>query len=233
MLKGAIAQYGYPLLVLLLGSALVLTALPRVKASFNYLPVDSAINELNNRKNLDSQKVEVLIARAQQSLAVYDHPRYWADLSRLLLVQAEQTSGFNLKRHSLIIQAQYYIEQSLVRSPANSLLWFQYAKLDVLLNAVSDQTVKALNLSIMTGPYELGHLLPRLQLCLSLLSKFDKKDYSLLQSQILIAWEKSPKLFIQKIALQNHNMDKIRFLLQDKSPDVLAVMETEIEKTHP
>jgi hypothetical protein len=48
----------------------------------------------------------------------------------------------------------------------------------------------------------------------------------------LIAWEKAPDKFIKDIALENNNMDKIRFLLHDKSPDVLAVMETKIEKTH-
>ena len=230
MQKREIANYGYAVLVLLLGIVLLLTAWPRVIGSINHLPVELAINDLNNQKDLDAQKVDNLITTAQQSIALYDHPRYWADLSRLLLFQAEKTTSLEL-RQSLLKQSQYSIEQSLARSPANSFLWFQLARLDVLLNSVSDKTVKALNLSIMTGPYELGHLLPRLQLCLGLLYKFDVKDHFLLQSQILIAWQKAPALF-KEVAIKNNNMNKIRFLLQNKSADVLAVMETKIEKAH-
>jgi len=231
MEKNKFVDYCYPVLVLLLGIALFLTALPRVRAALNHLPVTSAITELNKRKDLDLKKIDLLIATAQQSIALSDEPRYWADLSRLLFFQAEKANNLNFKRQSLK-QARDSVEQSLVRSPANSLLWFQLAKLDFLLNTVSDKTVKALNLSIMTGPYELSHLLPRLQLCLSAFSKFDPKDRFLLPPQILIAWQKAPKVFIREIALKNGNMFKIRFLLHDKSPDDLAVMETEIEKTH-
>lgn len=227
-----IASSGYPLLVLILGMLLLSAALPRVKASLNHLPVDLAISELNNKRDLDAQKVESLMSTALQSIAFSDQPRYWADLSRLLFFQAQKNSPSPAKHQSLLKQAQYSIEQSLTRSPANSLLWFQLAQLHVLLNSVSDKTIKALNLSILTGPYELGYLVPRLQLCLGLLSKFDSKDYFLLQSQILIAWQKDPRLFIKEIALKNNNMIKIRFLLQNKSADVLTAMETEIEKPH-
>lgn len=232
MQKREIANYGYALLVLSLGMGLFLTALPRVRASLNHLPVDVAISDLNNQKDLDAEKVASLITITQQSIALSDQPRYWADLSALLFFQAEKTKLSNLKRQALLKQAQYSIEQSLAGSPANSLLWFQLARLDILLNTVSDKTVKALNLSIMTGPYELGHLLPRLQLCLGLLDKFDVKDHFLLQSQILTAWQTAPKLFIKQIALKNDNMQKIRFLLQNNSADALAMMETEIEKAH-
>jgi hypothetical protein len=231
MQKTEIVHYGYLLVVLSLGIVLLCTALPRVRASLNHLPVDLAISELDSRKELDVKKVALLVATAQQSIALYDYPRYWADLSRLLFFQAAKTDS-QLKQQALLKQTRYSIEQSLARSPANSWLWFQLARLDRLLNTVSDKTSKALNLSIMTGPYELGHLLPRLQLCLELLSHFAVKDHFLLQSQILIAWQKAPQLFIKDIAIKNDNMNKIRFLLQNKSPDILAAMETEIEKTH-
>ncbi len=227
-----IANYGYPVLVLVLGMLLLSAALPRLKASLNHLPVDLAINELNSGKDLDFQKADTLRKTALQSIALSDQPRYWADLSRLLFFQAQKTASLSLKRQSLLKQTQYSIEQSLTASPANSLLWLQLAQLHVSLNSVSDKTINALTLSILTGPYELGHLLPRLQLCLALLSKFDTKDYFLLQSQILIAWQKAPTLFIKEVALKNNNMTKIRFLLQNKSADVLAAMETEIEKPH-
>lgn len=232
MQKNNIANFCSAFLVLAFGAVLFLTALPHVRASFNHLPVDAAINELNNQKDLDAQRIDSLIAIAQQSIVLSDQPRYWADLSRLLFFQAETTKPLSLKQRSLLKQSRYSIEQSLARSPANSLLWFQLAKLDILLNTVSDKTFKALNLSMITGPYELGHLLPRLQLCLWLFSKFDVKDHFLLRSQILIAWQKAPQLFIKEIALKNNNMRKIRFLLQNQSADVLAMMETEIEKTH-
>lgn len=231
MQKREFANYGYAILILSLGMVLMLTAWPRLRASLNHLPVDLAISELDSRKDLDAKKIDVLITTLQQSIVLSDHPRYWADLSRLLFFQAEKTTSLKL-RQSLLKQSQYSIEQSLARSPANSLLWFQLARLDVLLNTVSNQTVKALNLSIMTGPYEFGHLLPRLQLCLELLYKFDLKEHFLLQSQILIAWQRAPKLFIKEVAIKNDNMNKIRFLLQNNSADILAVMETEIEKAH-
>lgn len=227
-----IANSGYPLLVLVLGMLLLSAAFPRLKASLNHLPVGLAVSELNSAKDLDPKKADTLTRAALQSIALSDQPRYWADLSRLLFFQAEKTTSSILKRQSLLKQAQYSIEHSLTDSPANSLLWLQLAQQHVSLNSVSDKTIKALNLSILTGPYELGHLLPRLQLCLALLSKFDAKDYFLLESQILIAWQKAPTLFIKEIALKNNNMTKIRFLLKNKSADVLAVMETKIEKPH-
>lgn len=232
MQKRDIAHYCYPLLILVLGIALFFTALPRVRAALNQLPVDLAISELNKRHGLEPNKVDILITKAQQSIAFSDQPRYWADLSQLLFFQAGKITANPKQRQALLTQAQDSTEQSLARSPANSLLWFQFAWQQILLNKVSDKTIKALNLSIMTGPNELGHLLPRLQLCLFVFSKFDPKDRFLLPNQILIAWQKAPKIFIKEIALKNGNMFKIRSLLYDKYSYVLAAMETEIEKTH-
>jgi hypothetical protein len=223
-------NYGYPILVLALGVVLSFTALPRVRAALNHLPVDTAIRELDNRHDLNPEKVKSLVITAQKSIALYDYPGYWADLSQLLFFQVEHASSLHLNQQSLLKQIQYSIERSLIRSPANSMLWFQLARAHVLLNSVSDKTLKALMLSIMTGPYEYGHLLPRLHLCLLFQDKFDTKDQFLLHSQVLIAWEKAPQIFIKEIALKNNNMSKIRFLLQNKSPDVLSAMETEIEK---
>lgn len=228
--KFIISDYLIISLILSLSITLFCLALPRLRASLNYLPVDATISKLNKKQFLDPKELNVLIASAEKSIALQNNPKYRADLSTLLLYQAQTQGLLQPVSLSLLKQAQLNIEQSLSRSPANSLLWFKLAAIFALLQAPAEKTTQALLLSIMTGPYELGHLLPRLSLCLSLYSNFTHNDQDLLRSQVLIAWEASNKLFLQTIASNQHNMDKIRGLLKDNSPDILSAIVAAVEK---
>lgn len=232
MLRREIVNYGYPLLALFLGVVLVWASLPRFRAAFNHLPVDVAINHLHDGKNLPSKKLASLIETSQATIELHAHPRYWSDISQLLFFQAEKNKYLKLKKRALLKKAEYSAKKSLAWSPANSWLWYRLANIHFLSAPVSEKTAEALNLSIMTGPYELGHLFPRLALCLQLFPRFDEQDRFLLRSQVLIAWKKAPQLFIDKLTSGNDYMDKIRLLLHNQHDDVLAVIETEIENAH-
>jgi hypothetical protein len=232
MLKPASFDYLIVSLILSLSIALFCLALPRLRASFNHLPVDAAISKLDKKQILNHKELTALIVIAKKSIELHENPKYWADLSTLQLYQAQTQGLLRPASLALLQQTQYSIEQSLIRSPANSLLWYKLAAISSLLHAPTEKTTKALLLSVMTGPYELGHLLPRLNLCLLLFSNFNHNDKDLLRSQVLIAWEASNELFLHTTLSNDKNRDKVRLLLKDGYPYILSAMVKAVEKTH-
>lgn len=203
-------------------------ALPRVRASLNHVPVDSAIDKLNNNKTLSDAKLAELIATAQTSIELHDNPRYWEDLSALFFYRAQQ-QGLSA---TALKQARHSMEQSLLRAPANAYLWYRLATVDILMQQPADKTAKKLMMSIMVGPNESRYLIPRLSFCLMLFSAFTEHDFDGIRSQVLTAWSLSPPLFLKQIAVNHQYMKTITLLLKDQHPAVLNEIVVALEKSH-
>lgn len=214
--------------ILLLSITLFFMALPRVRASLNHIPVDSAIDKLNNNKTLSDSKLAQLIATAQTSIELHDNPRYWQDLSALFFYQAQQQGLSN----TALKQAQHSMEQSLLRAPANAYLWYRLATIDILMQQSADKAAKKFMMSIMVGPNESRYLIPRLSFCLMLFSAFTEHDFDGIRSQVLAAWALSPSEFLKTCAMNHEYMKSITLLLKDQHPAVLNEIVVALEKHH-
>ncbi|MDO9106953.1 MAG: hypothetical protein Q7U57_18575 [Methylovulum sp.] len=207
-------------------------ALPRVRAALNYLPVDYAIDKINNKDSLDNEKLAQLIDTAQASISLDDNPQYWEGLSTLFLYRAQKDDLFQEASVKSLKLAKHSMEQSLSRSPANAYLWYRLSVVHTLLQLPAEQMVKMLTMSIMTGPNEPEILMQRLSLCLMFFDLFEQEDIDLLRSQILTAWSLSPADFLGDVANDEEQMSIIRLLLADNHAAVLEEMDEALEKTH-
>lgn len=221
----------FPFLVLCLGMALAFTAVPRVRAALNHVPVETGIDKIAQHHSLTEAEVSALIRKTQKSIELFDHPDYWQDLSELFYFQAQNQNVFSDAGQTLLRQSADSAQQSLLRSPANAFLWYKLASIDILLNEPPDKTRKKLRMSIITGPHDTAFLIPRLRLCLSLLPSFTSDDMALLADQVVAAWDISHKRFVKAIDSTLY-MDAISALLINRHPLILQEMVTEFEKTH-
>lgn len=217
-----------PFIILLLSIALLCMALPRVRASLNNVPVDFAIDKLNNNKAISNIQLTQLISTTQTSIALHDSPHYWEDLSALFFYQAQQK---NLST-PILKQAQHSMEQALLRAPANAYLWYRLAVIDILLQQPTEKTAKKLMMSIMVGPNESKYLIPRLSFCLMLFPSLTENELDSIISQILIAWSLSPVDFLRTCASNQAYMNIITNLLKDQHPTVLNEIVAALEKPH-
>ncbi|MGJ0430047.1 hypothetical protein [Methylobacter sp.] len=217
--------------ILCLGMALGSVAWPRVKAALNHIPVETGIDKIARHRPLPEAEASRLIETAKKSIALFDHPDYWQDLSELFHYQAQKQGFYSDAGQALLKQSADSARQSLHRSPANSKLWYKLAAIDVLLHEQPDTIQKKLLMSIRTGPHETAVLTPRLRLCLSVLPAFAQADRDVLSSQLVDAWNLSHKRFIKAFDSALY-MDTISALLTNSHPLVLKEMVAEFETTH-
>ena len=229
--KSRVIKKAFALLILLVGIALFFLALPRVRAAFNYLPVDVAIEKINNKENLDDDKLAELIETAQTSLSLDDNAHYWEGLSGLFLYQAQKEDRSKEANINWLKQAKYSIEQSLARSPANADSWYRLSVVHFLLDLPPEQMVKMLVMSIITDPNATGILMQRLNLCLQFFYLFEDDDNDLLRTQVLTAWSASSVDFLSTVA-NAQNMSIIWLLLADKDSSILKEMVEALEKNN-
>ncbi len=230
MLDKVAVAYFYPVFIFILATMLFLTALTQLSGAFYQLSVDTVLSQLSKGQNPVEQELLESVDATKKRIQREDKPLYRSNLNRLLFYQAKQKGLFALSSRKIHQEAESNLKKALSYSPVDSLLWFKLARTHFLQKSISDKTIDALLLSIMTGSHELGYLLLRLDLCMQVFEQFKNKDKNLLRSQILIAWKKSPKLFLQKIASKKQNRDNVRILLHNSYPHVLEEMELSFEK---
>ncbi|WAK01571.1 hypothetical protein [Methylobacter sp. YRD-M1] len=217
--------------ILCLGMALGSAALPRFKAALNHIPVETGIDKIARHRPLTEAEASRLIETSKKSIALFDHPDYWQNLSELFYYQAQKQGFYSDAGQALLKQSADSARRSLHRSPANSQLWYKLATIDVLLHEQPDKIQKELLMSIRTGPHETAVLTPRLRLCLSVLPAFSQDDRDVLSSQLVDAWNLSHKRFIKAFDSTLY-MDTISALLTNSHPLVLKEMVAEFETTH-
>ena len=224
-------KQGFVLVILLAGLGLFFAAFPRLRASLNHIPVDTAIGRLNDRKALKLAKIPELIEITRASLDLNDNAGYWSDLSTLQYKQANQEGEFSSAGKASLVEAKRAVEQSLMRSPGNAFLWYRLSVIMAFQQARPEAIVEALLMSLMTGPHEPGFMLNRLMFCLMFFSSFNPDDLSLLIAQVIAVWNMSDKEFVKMIRQDDEYLDNIRTLLKNSRPQMFEEMVTAVEKT--
>ena len=222
----------FVLFILLVSISLLIVALPRFRASMNHIPVDTVIDRLNARKGINVDKIPGLIDITLASIDLDDSARYWDNLSTLVFSQIKKQGEFSSTGRLSLVKAKKAVEESLMRSPGNSFLWYRLAVIETFQHAAPEKIVEALLMSILTGPHEPGFMLNRLRFCLMFFSSFNQDDLGFLTSQVLAVWNMSEKDFVKIIQQDHETMDNISMLLKNTQPQILEEMVSAVEKTN-
>jgi hypothetical protein len=219
----------FALFILFVSVTLVLVALPRFRAAFNYIPVDTAVQRVHRKGGLAKEKIPELIERGQESIDLFDLAGYWNGISALKFYQAQSEVVSSYLNQESFSYVQNYNKQSLSRSPANSYLWYKQAIVLFKQEKASGEIADALIMSILTGPNESGILIDRLRLCFMVFSEFKGDDRDILVSQVMLAWNAAPNDFLKDLASERKNRIFLVLLLNENHPQILDKMVLSFE----
>jgi len=222
------STYRYMLIVLIgmLASILLVLAWPRMFASLRYLPVDTAISKYWESQVVDSAQLEGLIARAEESIALHDHYRYWDGLSELHILNAQDMDKPFWKRRQELEQSISAAEEVVRRAPAKPRTWLRIARTKAFLAYPAEQVVAALKMSVLTGRVEPTLMLARLELGLRYLSSLDQEAIGLLRDQAVLSWTIHQHAMIKYIKAGAIDLDLLREVLSVNNPSIIAEMES-------
>ena len=219
----------HPYLLLLAVALLAITVLalawPRLQASLHYLPVERAIERYWLEGSIAADRMQGLQQRALESAETHSHQRYWEGLNLLYFVQANDDNASLHQRRSAFEQSIEAADRSLALAPVQPRLWLRKAHALNWLSFNPQQALTALKMSIYTGRVEPMLLLSRLYLGYSRMPAMDKESKNLLRDQTLLAWQMRRSEMVRALKRDELTMVRIRSLLENTHPDVLADME--------
>jgi hypothetical protein len=206
----------------------VTLALPRMQASLNFLPVETAIKAYYLSGELPQQDLPDLIERAGRSIDINPHFRFYDDLSLLHMLHGmSPDASLNLRRQSFESSLQY-ARESLARSPGQPGLWLRCAELSSRLFVPSVEIAEAFKMSVYTGRVEPTLLIPRLVLGYRYLNQFDREAQMLVADQTALAWSMQERETTRALKTGILRVDTVAALLRHTHPDVVGEIEAEL-----
>ena len=112
-------RYFITLIIGMMAFALFMLSWPRLQASIRFLPVDTAISNYSETRDIDSAQLPGLISRAEQAISIHDHYRYWDGLSELQILRGRDMSQTIWVRRQALEDSITAAEEALKRAPAN------------------------------------------------------------------------------------------------------------------
>ena len=219
-------------LVLLFSVSLLAMAWPRCRAAFDFLPAKYALEKINKNTELDEEEIAIALEQTEQSAEIFADPRYSEGMSQLLLLDAQKNESLDSAANDSLALAKKSAEHALSLAPANALLWYRLAVINSLLNSSPEDVKKALLMSIMTGPNEMGIMLPRLHMSLMLFSLLENDDKEQIINQIITVWSLAPADFLLIVADNTNMMESTKTLLTPHHTTELSEMEQALEERH-
>jgi len=221
-------------LILIIGvSALVLLSLswPRLRASLRYLPVDTAISKYWETREADTGQLDALIVRAQKSIALHDHDRYWGGLSELQMLSGQDMSKPYWQRRQILEQAVVSALEVVERAPAQPRAWLRVARTRAFLGYPQDEVIPAWKMSILTGRVEPTLMLVRLELGLMYFNGLDDEAVSLLRDQAVLTWVVHRREVLKRLESGSLDINMMRAVLSGRHEDILTEMEDHLGNT--
>lgn len=222
--KSSLYRYTLVLTVGLAAAVLLAMSWPRLRASFNYLPVDTAISNYWKTRQIDYAQLDGLIKTAEESIAIHDHYRYQAGLSELKILSGQDQGRSLWQRRQAMEDAITAAEKVVKRAPAKPREWLRIARAKEFLAYPADEIIPAFKMSILTGRVEPTLMLSRLELGLRQLPVMDEEAVRLLRDQALLTWATQPRPMQKRIESGHLNINQLRELLAESNPDVLREM---------
>jgi len=228
MKNDRIARRGLGLLALLVAAALLSLAWPRLKASYHYLPVDTAIGKYFESRQIPSAQLRGLIAQARRSIELHDHYRYWEGLSLLHYLRALDEATPYWEKRPELRRSLRAIEETVRRAPAIPRVWLRMARVQAWLKAPEQFVLTPLRMSILTGRVEPSLLIPRLELGYRYLQGLDAETAALLRDQTVLAWRVNQRGVVKAVREGRLEFAGLATLLSGGNADILAEMEAQL-----
>ena len=216
------------LVLLLVASVTCALSWPRLQASLRYLPVDAAIGRYFETREIPSTQLPHLLARAETSLALHEHYRYWQGLGLLHYLQAldEQTAAW--ERQPALRRSLAAGLKMVSRAPVNPYGWLQVAQARSALGESSETVIQALEMSLLTGRVEPHLMLPRIELGMRHVDAMSEAQAAQLGDQTALAWRLDPGRFLRALREQRLELDLVRRVLSKGHGDVLEALEARL-----
>ncbi len=195
--RGALGDKAWLFLFAALVSLLLLgLSAPAARARLQLLWGDSTRAALAEGRPVSTTDLALLLAsRARVAAEGYGfHSSVIYNELAMARLQAAQNKDVQPDLVKQLLQ-EAIVEQkiALTLSPADTYGWARYAFLMALSGAPSEETIRALNMEMMTAPYEPALMLPRLGLALSFYGKMDQGMRDLVDNQLRVSWKRRPK----------------------------------------
>jgi len=203
---------------------------PRLQASFRYLPVDIAIKRYFQDRQIPSDRLEVLIRFATESIAHHDHYRYHNGLSLLHYLRGLDINTPALQRRDAYRTSEAEAITTLQRAPAQPSAWMRLANIRWILHDEPEKIISPWKMSIFTGRMDSTLISPRVEIGLAHRQNMDQEAEAMLRDQLLLAWRLQPGTFIKVLSRRDPTLSLTRELVQNTDPAALAEMEAWLEK---
>ena len=218
------------LLVILIAGGSTFLAWPRLHASINYLPVDTALNRYYAGESISKDQLPALISRSEASLEIHDHSRFREGLSVLLYLH-----GLDEERllHDRLISFKDSRQASIMvlsRAPSKPATWLRLARLHTILQDQANEVIKALEMSIRSGPVEPALLLGRLELGYRFADEMGSESLDLLRGQTRLAWTLREKEFFNALETGTINPEAVRSVMSETDPVLMDDVEAKIAR---
>lgn len=217
-------------LTVVLATAVLLLSLPRLQASYRYLPVEIALQAYFSTREIPSARLDVLIRFARQAVAYHDDYRFHDGLSLLHLLRAVDVHTLALQRRDAYQAAADEAIAALQRAPAQPAVWLRLANIRWILHDEPETILTPWRMSILTGRTDSSLLAQRVELGLAHREYLDAEAVAMLRDQLLLAWRLQPGSVMRVLALRDRGLAVTRALVQNTDPLALAEMEAWLEK---
>lgn len=210
--------------------AVLLLALPRLQASFRYLPVEHALKNYYETREIPSDRLPVLIRFAEKAVGYRDNYQYHDGLSLLHLLRAMDINTPALERLDAYRTAEIEAITSLRAAPAQPVTWLRLANIRWIVHEEPADILAPWKMSIFTGRKDSTLLAQRLEIGLAFMDYLDEEGVAMLRDQLLLAWRMQAGSIIKVLALRDPNLEVTRPLIATTDPAALAEMEAWLEK---
>ena len=193
------------------GASLLFLGVPATIDAFLSIPANSVLLKLQNGEPVSKEEISLVIDSKRRSLSWLEDGRKWADLAAAQLLLAEQM-GDDESGQDLNSEARRSLKIGLGLAPADAFAWTRFAYADFLISGPSAPVATALQMAILTAPYNPRLLFLRLQLCFVVWPHFMPTDRDLVYQQVRFAWKDDPKRLVT-IAWDLHQIGLVRTAL--------------------
>jgi len=209
------------MLSLSLAAAILVIAVPRMVAALLAMPTEYLVDQLRDGGNLDQQQLEQMLAGRERALIWETSEARYADLSLATLMVAEAL--FNLQQDEAsfahVEASVVHAKTGLAQAPARPFSWTRLAYAEYLRDEASPIAPAALEMAIITAPYEPLLTFVRLDIALVSWETLSLDQRRLAGEQIAIAWRQSDETLVD-LALASEREQLVRGYLPDTADDL-------------
>jgi hypothetical protein len=216
------------LVLAILVSVVFAMAWPRLLASLQFLPVQSAQSRLYLASAATDEPIDALISRSEQAVSFHDAYPYHSSLSFLYFLKGLNADSTLFSRREAMGKTLEESKLALAGAPLQPDLWLRMAQVGVQTFMPASEVTTYFQMAIWSGRVEPTHFISRLQIGFSLQSQLDEAGLNLLRDQVLLAWNMRQPEFKAAIKMNRLNYKRIHHLMASTHPDVVREMEADL-----